>query len=72
MAGAVVYVEEQSTPVSLSNDELEVSLRGFGLPHPYPIFDGQETIEDDDLPSAWYDLKTSPLSVESESGEHCR
>ena len=72
VAGAVLYVEEQSAPVSLSNDELEVSLKGFGLPHPDPIFDGHETIEDDDVPSAWYDFTTSPLSLESESDEHCR
>ena len=29
--GTMLYVEEQTCPVSLSNDELEVSLRGFGL-----------------------------------------
>ena len=72
VVGAVLYVEEQSARVSLSNEELEVSLKGFGLPHPDPIFDGHETIEDDDLPSTWYDLTTSPLSLKSESDKHCR
>lgn len=72
VAGAVLYVEEQSARVSLSNEELEVSLKGFSFPHPDPIFDGHETIEDDDLPSAWYDLTTSPLSLKSESDKHCK
>ena len=73
VAGAMLYVEEQSVPTSLSNDELEVSIRGFGLPHLDPIFEGDN---DSDLPSSWHGLSVtpipSPVEPESTFSEHSR
>ena len=73
VAGAMLYVEEQSVPMSLSNDELEVSIRGFGLPHLDPIFEGDD---DSDLPSSWHGLSVtpipSPVEPESTFSEHSR
>ena len=62
VAGTMLYVHEQSSPVSMSNDELEVSLRGFGLPRPVPITEGHETIqiEDNDI-SLWDGFSASPI-----------
>lgn len=73
VAAAMLYVEEQSVPMSVSNDELEVSIRGFGLPHLDPIFEGDD---DSDLPSSWHGLSVtriqSPVEPESTFGEHSR
>ena len=57
----MLYVKEQASPVSFSNDELGVSLRGFGLPHPDPTFQGDETIpeEDDVISITWAGLLAS-------------
>ena len=71
VARTMLYVEEQASPVSLSNDELEVSLRGFGLPHPDPTFQGDETIsdEDDDITITWAGLLASATQANlSEEG----
>ena len=47
--GTMLYVEEQASPVSLSNDELEVSLRGFGLARDNTIFsENYETFQAED------------------------
>ena len=61
VAGTMLYVEEQASPVRLSNDELGVSLRSFGLPHPDPTFQGDETIpeEDDVISITWAGLLAS-------------
>ena len=78
VTGTMLYVEEQASPVSLSNDELEASLRGFGLPHPDPTFQGDETIpeEDDDISITWAGLLASAtqanLSEERMFQDHFR
>lgn len=73
VAGAMLYVEEQSVPMSLSNDELEISIRGFGLPHLDPIFEGDD---DSDPPSSCHGLSVtpipSPVEPESTFSEHSR
>ena len=73
VAGAMLYIEDQSVPMSLSIDELKVSIRGLGLPHLDPIFEGDD---DSELPSSWHGLSVtpipSPVEPESTFSEHSR